>query len=510
MASAEGRRDEVPVLAVRNANKHYGGVHALRTVEFDMVAGEIHCLIGENGSGKSTLVKIITGVVQPDEGTEVFVSDAKLTHLTPYAALQYGIHVVHQDLSLFPNLSVAENIAAHKYAGYGLRLVGWRETYEIARRVVRELDIELDLQKPVRELSVADQQLVAICRSIASEAVILIMDEPTAALTHYETQRLFSFLRKLADRGVSVLFISHRLDEILEIGERVTILRDGAKVGTYAAGELDRNTIVRLMTGKDVTSGRPQDYTRPETEVLRTEALTREGRYKDVSFSLRSGEILGLIGPRGAGRTEVALSLFGLDPPDSGTILVQGKAVQIHNNREAIRLGIGYLPENRLLEGLVLDQSIENNTVITNLAQILGRWRLADPGKRRKLAETVVKDFHVVAPGVKPPARALSGGNQQKVVLGKWVRTGPKCLILDSPTNGVDVGAKAGIRRIIAQLAEQGIAVLLISDEESEILENCPRTLIMRDGNVYGPYETGDLDEETLRAMIRHEQEITV
>ncbi len=510
MVSAQPRRDEAPVMSVRNANKHYGGVHALRAVEFEMVAGEVHCLVGENGSGKSTLVKIVTGVVRPDEGTEVFVSGAKLTHLTPYAALQHGIHVVHQDLSLFPNLSVAENIASHKYAGHGLRLVGWRETNELARKVVNELDIDLDLQKAVRELSVADQQLVAICRSIASEAVILIMDEPTAALTHFETQRLFSFLRQLAERGVSVLFISHRLDEVLEIGERVTILRDGAKVGTYAAEELNRNEIVRLMTGKEVTSGRPRDYTRPEVEVLRTDGLTRHGQYEDVSLELRSGEILGLIGPRGAGRTELALSLFGLNPPDAGRIYVEGKPVEVRTNRDAIRLGIGYLPENRLREGLVLDQSIENNTVITDLAQILGRWRFTDPAKRSKLAESVINDFHVVAPGVKPRARALSGGNQQKIVLGKWVRTSPKCLILDSPTNGVDVGAKGGIRQVIDQLAEDGIAVLLISDEESEILENCPRTLIMRDGRIHGPYETAELDEERLRAMIRHEQELAV
>ncbi|TVR31032.1 MAG: sugar ABC transporter ATP-binding protein [Spirochaetaceae bacterium] len=475
-----------------------------------MAAGEVHCLVGENGSGKSTLVKIITGVVHPDHGTEVWVSGTKLTKLSPYAALQHGIQVVHQDLSLFPNLSVAENIASHKYAGHGMKLVEWRKTNEVAQRVLDELNLDLDLQKRVGELSVADQQLVAICRSIASEALILIMDEPTAALTYFETQQLFSFLRKLAERQVSVLFISHRLDEIFEIGNRLTVLRDGRRVGTYAIDELDREEVERLMTGKELATGRPSDHTRTETEIVRVEGLTRSGQYQDVRFELRSGEILGLIGPRGAGRTEVALSLFGLNPPDAGTIYMEGAPVELRNNRDAIRLGIGYLPENRLREGLVLEQSIENNTVVTNLAQILNRWSLIDPTKRTRFAEGVIQDFHIVAPGPKPPARELSGGNQQKLVLGKWVYTSPKCLILDSPTNGVDVGAKEGIRRIIARLAEDGLAILLISDEESEILANCPRTLIMREGKLYGPYDTTDLDEEQLRAMIRHEQELTV
>lgn len=502
--------DTRPVLSVRSANKHYGGVHALRDVDFHMQPGEIHCLVGENGSGKSTLVKIVTGVVQPDKGTEVILSDEEFTHLTPFAALKRGIHVVHQDLSLFPNLTVAENITSHEYAESGLRLVNWKASRAKARRVLDELDLELDPGQIVGELSVADQQLVAICRAIAGEAIILIMDEPTAALTYNETERLFGFLKRLTDRNVSVLFISHRLDEILDIGQRITVLRNGDKVGSYPADELNRDELIQLMTGKQVTRGEPTDFTKPGPPILRTEELTRNGQYEDVDVELRSGEILGLIGPRGAGRTEIALTLFGLNPPDSGRILVDERPVRIVNNRDAMRLGIAYVPENRLREGLVLSQSIENNAVITNLSKILGPMGLTDSEKKTELTKRIIRDFEVVTSGVQSLAKTLSGGNQQKLVLGKWVRTSPKVLILDSPTNGVDVGAKDGIRSIIAQLAEQGIAILLISDEESEILENCPRTLIMRAGKMSGPYDTAKLDETTLRAAIRNEQEISI
>lgn len=499
-----------PVLTVRNANKHYGGVHALRNVDFQMAPGEVHCLVGENGSGKSTLVKIISGVVQPDRGTRVIISDEEFTQLTPLTALTRGIHVVHQDLSLFPNLTVAENIASHDYAEQGLKLVDWKASRRNAERVLHELQLDLDPQQTVGDLSVADQQLVAICRAIAGDAIILIMDEPTAALTYSETERLFRFLRKLTKRGVSVLFISHRLDEVLEIGQRVTVLRNGEKVGAYDATELDRDYLIHLMTGKKVTRTQPKDFTRPGPPILRVEELTRTGQYRNVSFQLHSGEILGLIGPRGAGRTEVALTLFGLNPPDSGRILVQERPVRIRTNRDAMRFGIGYVPENRLRQGLVLAQSVESNAVITSLNKILHSTGLTDPRKKAALAQDIVRDFDVVTPGIHPNVRTLSGGNQQKLVLGKWVKTGPKVLILDSPTNGVDVGAKDGIRTIIAELAERGIAILLISDEESEILENCPRTLLMRAGTVSGPLDTAELNEATLRSVIREEQEISI
>jgi len=394
LTSFEAGHQSDYILSLRNVNKHYGGVHALQDVDFDLSQGELHSLVGENGSGKSTLVKIITGVEQPDEGTKLFFQGKELFHVTPHAALLNGIHVVHQDLSLFPNLSVAENIASHKYAEHGFRLAAWKETRELADKVMKELDIHLDPERKVGELPVADQQLVAICRSIASEARILILDEPTAALTHIETQRLFDFLRMLTEKGVSVLFISHRLDEILEISQKITVLRNGKKVGSYPAEELDKNGIIRLMTGKDVVSRKPEDHTRADAPVLRVEGLTRRKQFEDVNFTLRSGEILGLIGPRGAGRTELALSLFGMNPPDAGKMYMEESPVRIRSNRDAIRLGIGYVPENRLKEGLILEQSIENNAVLTNLKKILGRLFFTDPRKKSEFAENIIKNFN--------------------------------------------------------------------------------------------------------------------
>lgn len=491
------------VLSLSHVTKRYGGVLALRDVDFTVLRGEVHGLVGENGSGKSTLVKIATGVVQPDPGAEIVVEGKRIPRLTPYLAFHLGIHVVHQDLSLFPNLSVAENIFAHEYIERNRRFVSWQDMEHRAGEVLNRIGVDLDPRATVGRLPFADQQLVAICRAIASEAKLIILDEPTASLTFREVQRLFGFIRELKSRGIAFVFISHRLDEVLEISDRVTVLRDGVKVGTFPKEELTKARLSFLMTGKEIAT---QSRTVPldtRREILRVEHLTRRGEYVDVSFSLHEGEILGLIGPRGSGRTEVALTLFGLNPPDSGKIFLDGREVRFRSNRDAIRHGIGYVPENRLLQGLVLDQPVADNIVVTILDTLVERLGFLHPARKFSVAEKAVADFGIKAPAVDAPVRSLSGGNQQKVVLSRWILTAPRILILDTPTHGVDVAAKESIYEMILTLArDRGVGILLISDEEHEVLQVCHRILVMKEGRIIREYVPSAVTEEALRKEI--------
>ncbi|MGC8777758.1 MAG: sugar ABC transporter ATP-binding protein [Candidatus Caldatribacteriaceae bacterium] len=494
---------EEPFLQLRNVSKRFGGVQALEKVDFEILLGEVHALVGENGSGKSTLVKIATGVLEPEAGAEVIIGGKRITALTPFEAHHLGIHVVHQDLSLFPNLSVAENIASHFYLEGFRSFVDWKKIQERSAEVMERLGISLPLDVEVRKLSIADQQLVAICRAIAGSARLLILDEPTSSLTWKEVNRLFTFIRGLKEKGIAILFISHRLDEVLEIGDRVTVLRDGKKVGTFPTRELNQSELSFLMTGKRLSFSRSTRAHETAPEVLRVEHLSRTNQYRDVSFTLRKGEVLGIIGPRGSGRTEMALSLFGLNPPDTGKLYVEGKAFRGASVQEAINAGIGYVPENRLLQGLVLDQSVENNLVVTVLKKLLEKSRLLSPQKKRDFARQMIRDFGIKAPDVEVPVRSLSGGNQQKVVLAKWILTEPKILILDTPTHGVDIGAKENIYQSIIELTEKGLSIVLISDEEQEVMMVSDRVLVMKSGRIVGEFDTRSITEEDLRRKVR-------
>ncbi|MBC7216613.1 MAG: sugar ABC transporter ATP-binding protein [Candidatus Caldatribacterium sp.] len=476
---------------------------ALKDVDFSVLRGEVHGLVGENGSGKSTLVKIATGVVQPDPGAEIIIDGKRIPRLNPYLAFHLGIHVVHQDLSLFPNLSVAENIFVHEYIERDRRFVAWGDMERRAKEVLARIGVDLDPRVMVGRLPFADQQLVAICRAIASEAKLIILDEPTASLTFREVQRLFGFIRELKAQGIAFVFISHRLDEVLEISDRVTVLRDGVKVGTFPRDELTRTRLSFLMTGKEIAAQSRVAPLGTREEILRVEHLTRRGEYTDVSFSLHRGEILGLIGPRGSGRTEVALTLFGLNPPDSGKIFLEGKEVVFRSNRDAIRHGIGYVPENRLLQGLVLDQPVADNITVTILDTLVERSGFLRPVKKLSVAERAVRDFGIKVPAVDAPVRSLSGGNQQKVVLSRWILAAPRVLILDTPTHGVDVAAKESIYEMIVALArDRGIGILLISDEEHEVLQVCHRILVMKEGRIIREYVPQEVTEEALRKEI--------
>lgn len=486
-------------LSARHLAKRYGGVIALDDVDLTVRRGEVHGLVGENGSGKSTLVKIITGVVSPEAGAEIEIAGERVRLLTPYDALRRGVQVVHQDVSLFPNLSVAENIAIVRYVEHGRSPVRWGTVRGIAREALRKIDSDLPLDLPAGSLPVADQQLVAVSRALASDARLLIMDEPTSALTRQEVGRLFRLIGDLRDRGIATLFISHRLDEVLEISERVTVLKDGRKVGTFDRGALDRGTLVRLMTGKEITYTRFRPRLDSQPLVLEVRHLSKAGNYADVSFALHRGEVLGLIGPLGSGRTELALSLFGMNPPDTGAIYIDGAPARLASNGDAIRHGIAYVPEDRLRQGLVINQSVGNNLVITAFSQLLGRFRLIDGKRRTQYCETAVRKFDIRTPSLEAPARALSGGNQQKVVIAKWLSTRPRILILDGPTIGIDVAARSAIYEIIQDLARDGVSVLLISEEAGEVLSNCGRILLMKKGRIAAEFKSDEITEEELQ-----------
>jgi simple sugar transport system ATP-binding protein len=490
-----------PLLRAHNLRKQYGGVVALAGVDLELWPEEIHGLVGENGSGKSTLVKILTGVVRPDPGAEIWIQGSRFSSLTPSDALRLGIQVVHQDLSLFPNLSVAENIGIHLHLHHKF-LVRWPQVRELARTVLARIGIQLPLDEPVRELSIADQQLVAIGRAIASSARLLILDEPTSSLTRRDVDRLFAVLRDLRAQGMAILFISHRLDEVLEIVDRVTVLRDGGRVGTFDRREVDRQALVRWMTGRNVVRSAPAHTTGGEV-ILEVVNLTKRGQFERISFTLHRGEILGLIGPRGAGRTSLALALFGLNPPDFGEIRIRGRPTRIRSPEDAVRHGIAYVPEDRLLQGVVARQSVANNLLVTCFPQVLNHLGLIDLSRRRTLTGEAVNRFSIRTPSIEAPVQTLSGGNQQKVAIAKWLLTRPVFLILDGPTVGMDVAARETIYGLIRELAGEGVGIVLISDEVSEVLGIAHRILLMQRGRIIEVLENKDLQEQDLLSRLR-------
>ncbi|MDR7482315.1 MAG: sugar ABC transporter ATP-binding protein [Armatimonadota bacterium] len=471
-------------LHARHISKRYGGVVALQDVDLEIRTGEIHCLVGENGSGKSTLIKIITGVVSPDPGAELEIGGERVRGLTPADALRRGIQVVHQDLALFPNLSVAENIAMLRVAAGGRRLVDWRAITAVAQAALERVGVTLPLETPVGTLPIADQQLVAICRALASDARLVITDEPTASLTQREVDRLVGILRDLQAHGIATLFVSHKLHEVLEIAQRITVLRDGRRVGTFARSEVDRDRLVQYMTGRTIAARRRPGRHPIGAAVLDVRGLGRRGHFRDVTFTLHRGEVLGLIGPLGSGKTELALALFGMNPPDAGEIAVEGRSVRLRTNADAIRAGIAYVPEDRLAQGVVARQPVRSNLIVTALDALTGPGRLLAPRRTAAFCDTAVRAFDIRTTSIEQPVSALSGGNQQKVVIAKWLSTRPRILVLDGPTVGIDVGARAVVYDIIDRLAEDGVGILLITEEVAEALAVCDRILVMKHGRI--------------------------
>jgi simple sugar transport system ATP-binding protein len=487
-------------LEVKHVTKSYAGVRALDDVEIAIRAGEIHCLVGENGSGKSTLIKIIAGVVRADSG-DIVINGKHYTNLHAIDAIREGIQIIYQDLSLFPNLTVAENISLNQEIERNSKFLNLKEMRVIAENALAEIGEKLDLDERVENISVAKKQLIAISRALTQDAKLIIMDEPTSSLTKDEINRLFTVITGLKKRGISTLFVSHKLSEVFEISERVTILRDGKLVGSYKTGELDNDRLVFLMTGKKIETI-PFEYDsgrKKKAPLLEVKNLKKERQFREISFELRKGEILGITGLLGSGRTEVALSLFGLNRADEGEIRVEGKPVKIDSTEDAINAGISYLPEDRLNQGLFINQPISNNIIITIIKKILNRLGLISKEQKDKSVKKLVDDLSIKTPTIEAPAQSLSGGNQQRVVLAKWLATDPKIFILDGPTIGVDIASKSTIHGIIRDLAKQGMGIILISDEIPEVLQNCNRILVMSRGRIIEEIkDTASISEDDL------------
>jgi simple sugar transport system ATP-binding protein len=489
------------LLQLRHIHKSYVGVHALRDVDFSIRQGEIHCLVGENGSGKSTLIKIISGVLQPDSG-QIAAEGRRVDHLGSHATIARGIQVIYQDLSLFPNLTVAENIAFSDLQEQGRALINWREVEKIARAAMARIKVDIPLTALVGELPIGLQQLVAICRALTKDLKLLILDEPTASLTKRDIDSLLAVVRDLQSSGIAILFVSHKLNEILAVAERITVLRDGQVVGTLPSAELTNEKLISLMTGKTITETRFRRGAEEGRVLLEVRGLSKRHNFMDVSFRLHAGEIVGITGLIGSGRTELANALFGISPADRGQILVEGRPVRIASVQDAVRAGIAYVPENRLVQGLIMKLSVVDNVVAAILARLLGRLRLIEPRRRKaKAAEWIsALDIRVADPGV--AVQTLSGGNQQRVVIGKWLAAEPKILILDGPTVGIDVMAKSAIHGIIRDLASRGLGVLLISDEIPEAVNNSNRVLLMRSGRIVREMDTEGVQAEAVQKLV--------
>lgn len=491
-----------PYLRLAGIGKTFGGVKALSDIDWDVRPGEIHCLVGENGCGKSTLIKTVAGVHAPDPGGVVEIDGVSVLPLNPAKARALGVQVIFQDLALFPNLSVAENIAIEQHLSRPAAPVSYGRMRELALATLQRLDFPLDPDTALAELSVSERQIVAICRGLAAKARLIFMDEPTASLTRAEVRRLLSIVQKLKADGIAVVFVSHRLEEVVEIAERVTVFRDGRKVGTWPAAEIDQARIISLMTGMDIFHGVVARDMREAPPLLEVEGLSRAGEYRDVSLTVHAGEVVGLTGLLGAGRTELALSLFGMTRPDAGRIKLNGQVLHLTSNRAALKAGIAYVSEDRLSLGLVLRQSIAANTVLAVIDRMTNRLGLVGGNRRRALADDWVKRLAIKIPGLDRPVQTLSGGNQQRVVLAKWLAAKPKLLILDSPTVGVDIKNKKGIYDIVAALAREGVGILLISDEVIETFATCDRVLHMRQGRIVGEVVPGQVSEQDLEARI--------
>jgi ABC-type sugar transport system ATPase subunit len=484
------------ILRLNNIYKSFAGVHALRDVQLELCPGEVHALLGENGAGKSTLVKVITGVHQPDSG-EIILHGQPVVISDPRDATQRGISAIYQELSIFPDLDIAENIFVGRRPVLAAGVIDWGRMYRESEKLLGQLGVHLDLRTKARYLSIAQQQMVEIARALSTHARILIMDEPTSALTLNEVDDLFRIVRRLREDGTAILFISHRLEELFEIADRVTVLRDGAYVGTREMSDVNQEELIRMMVGRQITELFPKKQVPQGPVVLRVKDLGRKGSFEGVTFDLHSGEILGMAGLVGAGRTEVSQTIFGVEPATSGTIEIDGKPVRITSPRQAMDYGLALVPEDRQHHGLVPPMDITDNVTLPRLFQFTRRGWLARKEAQRSAYDSAGR-MEVKATSVWQKVRELSGGNQQKVVLAKWLSTNPRILILDEPTRGIDIGTKAAVHSLMSELASQGLAILMISSELPEVLGMSDRILVMREGRVTGLFDRSEATQEKI------------
>jgi rhamnose transport system ATP-binding protein len=485
-----------PMLEVRGASKSFGAVAAVRDVSFGLHGGEIHALVGENGAGKSTIVKMLAGVHRPDTGA-LLLDGRELALAGPADAQAAGIAVIYQEPTLFPDLSVAENIFMRRQPRGRWHRIDRAALGAAATDLCARLGVPIAPERPARGLSIADQQIVEIAKALSLDARVVVMDEPTAALSGVEVERLFGVARSLRDAGAAVLFISHRFEEVTALCDRVTVMRDGRHVSTDPLADLTVDEIVRRMVGRELGTLFPKQDVTPGDVVLEVEGLTRAGVFRDVSFTVRAGEIVALAGLVGAGRSEVVRAVFGVDPRDAGTVRVAGAELPAHSPKAAMAAGVALVPEDRRQQGLVMDLSIQRNVTQTRLRSLARLGLLVGDGERRLAREWTAR-LQTRYQRLDDPVHTLSGGNQQKVVLAKWLATAPKVLVVDEPTRGIDVGTKAEVHRLMSGLAADGVAVLMVSSELPEVLGMADRVLVMREGRLVREIARAEADEESV------------
>ena len=486
---------ERALLEMRGIVKQFPGVRALNGVSLDVRAGEVHALLGENGAGKSTLIKVLSGVHVPDSG-EIHVDGRSVRIRHPRDAQALGISTIHQEFNLAPDLSVAENIflGREPLVNRALGLVDRRTLMRRTQEILADLGLQVPADATVKDLGVAHQQMVEIAKALSLESRLIVMDEPTAALTSAEIDRLFATIRELKSRGVAIVYISHRLDEVKALGDRATVLRDGSCVGTVLVGETPIDDLIRLMVGRDLHDKFPKTSVEPGEDALRVEHLTRAGVLHDVSFHVRRGEILGIAGLVGARRTETVRAIFGADPLDGGRILVHGRPVAIGSPRDAIRHRIALIPEDRTRQGILASMSVRENITLSALPRF-AHLGVVDIRAEQAHARASAMSLRVATPDLERPVIDLSGGNQQKVVIAKWLSTDADVLLFDEPTRGIDVGAKVEVYQLMGDLVRRGAAIIMISSELPEILGMSDRILVMRDGRVVGEFDRRDATE---------------
>ncbi|OBZ95654.1 lantibiotic ABC transporter permease [Pararhizobium polonicum] len=485
------------LVKLKSISKSFGGIHALRSVDFDVRSGEVHALLGENGAGKSTLMRVLGGEMNPSQG-EVVIAGRPVVYRDPRAARALGIVVIHQELALAPDLTVAENIFLGELPG----VISHSSLRKRAKDLIDRLGFTIDPGRTVGALAVAHQQVVEIAKALSQEIKIIVFDEPTAVLGAQDAMKLHQIIRGLRDRGVGVVYISHRLDEVFDIADRMTVLKDGQKVGTVATGDVKVDDIIRMMVGRPIATMFPERAKRIiGAELLKVENLNAGRMVRDVSFSVRAGEIVGLGGLIGSGRTEVARVIFGADPLESGTITLKGKVLKPRSPSDAVKAGIGLVPEDRKHQGVILDKPIRVNATMARMSSVVNAFGFLKQGKERTDVATLGKSLRLKASSVDATVSSLSGGNQQKVVLAKWFHADGDVIILDEPTRGVDVGAKTEIYALVNKLAEDGKAVLVISSEHQELFGLCDRVIAMGQGRIRGELVPQDYNEENLLGL---------
>jgi ribose transport system ATP-binding protein len=494
---AQDTKTQEVILEMQNISKRFPGVRALNNVNFELRKGEVHVLLGENGAGKSTLIKVLTGANIPDEGT-LIIEGKKTVIKNPIHAEQLGISAVYQEFNLIPYLDAGQNIFLGKEITKGIAL-NKREMYQKSAKVLETLGAKINNRIPVNKLGVASQQMVEIAKALSSDAKILILDEPSAVLTEEEIERLFAVIKILTARGVAIIYISHRLEEIAKIGNRVTVLRDGEYIKTVNVenGKIDISNLIQLMVGRKLDEQFPKEVVTPGAELLKVVNLNRNGVLKNINLNLRAGEILGIAGLVGAGRTEVARAIFGADKIDSGEIYVDGKLVKIESPKNAIASKIGLAPEDRKTDGLVQLLPIDSNINLASMRRVCTKG-VINKQKMNRITSELVTNLRVATPSLKQKVMNLSGGNQQKVVLAKWLASESKVLILDEPTRGIDVGAKVEVYQLMNELVKQGVGIIMISSELPELLAMSDRILVMHEGKITGELARKDASQEKI------------